>query len=154
MVLRSVAAGIATVAGVTAVLAGGAHGGYPAERPRLLSGAAWLTTSQTGQLTLLDGSSAEVAAQVQVGAPGDRIDVVQQDSTAYAVNRTTGTIRRVDGATFEATPPVSPLPETREGLQAFAGTDSLYALDSQRGVRSTDWAGQVRSGRSIGGNAR
>src|SRR5438067_346360 len=52
----------------------------------------------------------------------------------YAVNRTTGTIRRVDGATFEATPPVSPLPETREGLQAFAGTDSLYALDSQRGV--------------------
>jgi len=134
MVLRSVAAGIATVAGVTAVLAGGAHGGYPAERPRLLSGAAWLTTSQTGQLTLLDGSSAEVAAQVQVGAPGDRIDVVQQDSTAYAVNRTTGTIRRVDPATFEPGAPVAPIPDARTGLVAFAAANSLVALDTDRGL--------------------
>jgi uncharacterized repeat protein (TIGR02543 family) len=132
--VRALLAGTGTVAAVGALLVAGINGGYPASRPQLRSGAAWLPSASVGQLTLLDGSTAEIAAQVQVANRGDRLDVVQQTATAYAVNRTTGTIRRVDGATFEATPPVSPLPETREGLQAFAGTDSLYALDSQRGV--------------------
>jgi PKD domain/Divergent InlB B-repeat domain len=127
-------AGTASVAGVAAMLAGGLHAGYPADRPRLLSGAAWLTTAQTGQLTLLDGSSAEVAAQVQVGQPGDRIDVVQQGSTAYAVNRSAGTIRRVDPATFQPGTAVTPIPDARAGLVAFAAAGSLVALDTYRGL--------------------
>src|SRR5436190_4511689 len=69
-------------------------GGYPANRPNLLSGAAWLASAQVGQVSLLDGSTAEVAAQVNVARPGDRIDVVQQGSTAYVVNRTDGSLRR------------------------------------------------------------
>src|SRR2546429_6115696 len=48
----------------------------------------------------LDGSTAEVAGQVAVAPAGDRIDAVQAGSTAYAVDRPTGEIRRVDGATF------------------------------------------------------
>jgi hypothetical protein len=121
------------VLGVGAVLAG-AGGGYPASRPRLLSGAAWLASSQAGQLTLLDGSSAEVAASVQVATPGDQLGVVQQAATAYAVDDTDGTIRRVDGATFDVSAPVTPLPGAGTALRAFAGADAVYALDARRGV--------------------
>jgi hypothetical protein len=112
----------------------GARTGYPVTQPRLLSGAAWLASGQVGQLTLLDGASAEVAAQVRVAAPGDRLEVVQQGPTAYAVDRTAGSIRRVNGTTFEVSPPVVPIPDARDGLRAFAGSDSLYALDTNRGV--------------------
>jgi hypothetical protein len=112
----------------------GLHRGYVADRPRLLSGSAWLASNQVGQLTLLDGSSAEVAAQVQVAAPGERFDVVQHLATGYAVNRSTGTIRRVDGANFDVSPPASPLPRTGDGLRAFVDVDALYALDTARGI--------------------
>ncbi len=132
--LRTAIAGAATLAVAGALFVAGMRGGYPTTRPQLLSGAAWLASAQVGQVTLLDGSSAEVAAQVQVANRGDRLDVVQQAATAYAVNRSTGTIRRVDGATFDVTPPAAPLPDARDGLRAFAGPDALYALDSRRGV--------------------
>src|SRR2546430_3728295 len=132
--VRGGLAGLGTLTVVGGLLAVGVHGGYPATRPQLLSGSAWLASAQVGQVTLLDGSSAEVAAQVQVAAGGDRLDVVQQSATAYAVNRSNGTIRRIDGATFDVTPPATPIPDARDALQAFAGTEALYALDSRRGV--------------------
>jgi Divergent InlB B-repeat domain/PKD domain len=110
--------------------------GYPATRPHLLSGAAWLASSQAGQLTLLDGSSAEVAAQVQVAPPGTGLAVVQQGAAAYAVNTDAGSVRRVDGATFAVSQPVVPLPDAGRGLDVFAGADMLYALDTHRGLLS------------------
>jgi PKD repeat protein len=122
------------VAVVAVPLVFGIRGGYPASQPRLLSGAAWLASAQSGQLTLLDGASAEVAAQVSVAPKGDELDVVQHGSTAYAVDRTTGSIRRVDGATFEPSRPVIPLPGAGDGLRAFAGNEALFAMDARRGV--------------------
>src|SRR5439155_25782882 len=89
---------------------------------------------QLGQLTLPAGSSAEVAAQVPVAPRGNRLDVVQQGATAYAVDRTSGAVRRVDGATFAAGEAVTPLPDAGDGLRAFAGPDALYAVDTHRGV--------------------
>src|SRR5206468_2767306 len=127
-VLRRGMVGLAVVVVGGALVVAGATGGYSAQRPRLLSGAAWLASTQVGQLTLLDGASAETAAQVRVAPPGDQLDVVQQGSSAYAVNRSAGVIRRVDGATFEVTPPVSPLPGARAGLRAFAGPNAVYAV--------------------------
>ncbi len=123
-----VAAGLALV---------GTGKGYPADRPRLQSGSAWLASSQVGQLTLLDGSSAEVAAQVSVASPGSHIDSVQQGANAYVVNQSTGTLRRINGATFEVSPPATPIPDATTGLQAFAGPDALYALDTRRGLLSS-----------------
>jgi hypothetical protein len=129
------ALGVAVIAaGFGALAVFGVGRGYPTTHPRLQAGSAWLASAAVGQLTLLDGSSAEVAAQVQVASPGDRIDAVQQAATAYAVNRSAGSIRRVDGATFEVSAPASPLPDSRGGLQAFAARDALYALDTQRGL--------------------
>src|SRR2546423_13687281 len=127
------AVGIVTLGVVVAAGVVGARGAYPADRPRLLSGAAWLASTQVGQLTLLDGSSAEVAAQVGVAPPGNQLDVVQQGSVAYSVDRTAGTIRRVDGSTFEPTPAAQPLADARDGLRAYAGPDVLYLLDTRRG---------------------
>jgi hypothetical protein len=112
----------------------GATQGHPAQDVRLLSGSAWLASGKVGQLTLLDGSSAEVAAQVQVAPVGNVLDVVQQGSSAYSVDQTTGTIRRVDGATFEVSPPEAPIPGATAGLTAFAGSDSLYVVDTRRGL--------------------
>src|SRR5947209_11629274 len=116
------------------VVIAGARDGYPAQRPHQLSGAAWLASSQVGQLTLLDGTTADVAAQVRVARSGEILDVVQQGATGYAVNRSTGTVRRVDGATFDVGTAVTPVPAATGGLHAFAGPDAVYALDEQRGL--------------------
>src|SRR5436309_9203137 len=132
-VRAAVGAGLVAALVGTALVAG-AKGGFPATRPKLLSGAAWLASVQVGQLTLLDGSSAEVAAQVPVAGPGERVEVVQQAANGYAINRSTGTIRRVDGATFTVTDPASPLTSAGDGLRGYAGPDILYALDVNRGL--------------------
>src|SRR2546423_3986040 len=129
----TVGAGL-VVALVGTALVAGAKGGFPATRPRLLSGAAWLASVQVGQLTLLDGSSAEVAGQVSVATPGARLEVVQQGSAAYGVDGSTGSVRRVDGATFRVSTRVVPVPQARDGLRVFAGARALYAVDTARGV--------------------
>jgi hypothetical protein len=132
--VRTFAAGAVGLVVVGGLLSIGADDGYDADKARLQSGSAWLASSQVGQLTLLDGSSAEVASQVQVASPGSRLDVVQQGSTGYAIDRTTGSMRRVDGATFDLSAPATPIPDAGESLRAFAGADALYALDTRRGV--------------------
>jgi hypothetical protein len=133
---RRAHAGLAVAAALLvggAVVAGGDNG-YPAQNVQLLSGAAWLPSSRVGQVTLLDGSSVEVAAQVQVAPAGNALDVVQQGSTAYVIDQTAGTVRRVDGATFEPTSPASPIPDAHAGLTAIASRNSLYTVDTQRGI--------------------
>ena len=127
---------IATV--VLAVLAliveVGWNNGHPANKVRLLSGAVWLPSSHTGQLTLLHGPSAEVAAQIQVAPPGHRLSVVQHDTTAYVINHTEGSLRRVDGATFKLTPPIRPIPDAGEGLQVYPSAATLFVLDTHHGL--------------------
>ncbi|MBP2329882.1 hypothetical protein JOF56_010267 [Kibdelosporangium banguiense] len=128
-----------SVTAVVAMLLGGivvasTGEGEPANDVRLLSGAAWLSSSKVGQVTLLDGSSAEVAAQVQVASPGTALEVAQLGTTAYAVDQSAGTLRRVDGATFEIGAPGAPIPGTSAGLTAMPGRDVLYTLDERRGV--------------------
>ncbi|WP_031077772.1 InlB B-repeat-containing protein [Streptomyces sp. NRRL S-118] len=127
--------------GVGTVAVMSADDGYTAERPRLLSGAAWLPSSKAGQLALLDGSTAEVAAQVKVATGGGELEVVQHGADAYAVDAVRGSVRRVDGATLKVTPSLSggalgarPVPGAAEGLRVFAGDDVLYAVDTARGV--------------------
>jgi hypothetical protein len=138
---------LAALLALGGVAAFGASEGHPAKDARMRSGAAWLASAKVGQVTLLDGASAEVAAQVQVAAPGNALGVVQQGSTAYAVDETAGTVRRVDGATFEPGTPESPIPDARAGLVAIPGFDVLFALDSRRGIlASTDPKSLARRG--------
>jgi hypothetical protein len=131
---RGIATSAVAALSVAAVTLIGMDDGSPVQSVRMLSGAAWLPSSKVGQLTLLDGSSTEVAAQVQVAAANDQLDVVQQGSHAYAIDRTAGTMRRVDGATFEMTTSEAPIPDARTGLTAFAAPETLYTMDTKRGV--------------------
>ncbi len=118
--------------GVVAV--GVTQQGHPAQDVRMGSGAVWLASSRVGQITLLDGSSGEVAAQVQVAPAGDVLEVAQQGADAYAVDQTAGTVHRVDGATLEPTEPESPIPGADAGLIALPGPDVLYAVDVRSGI--------------------
>src|SRR5206468_2583883 len=79
----------------------------------------------------------EVAGAVAVAPPGEQFDVVQQGAGAYAVNHHTGTVRRVDGATFTVTAPVAPLPAAGAGLRVLTGTGGLVALDTSKGAVAT-----------------
>ncbi|TCO57053.1 PKD domain-containing protein [Actinocrispum wychmicini] len=130
--VRGVAAGLAAAVVVGVLVVAGTSA--PTRQVRLLSGAAWLASAKVGQLTLLDGATAEVSAQLQVASADDQLAVAQLGSTAYAVDQTTGTVRRVDGATFAATPPRAPVPDAHAGLTAVPGATDLYILDTQRGV--------------------
>ncbi len=135
---------------VGGVVVAGQDNGHPAQHVQLLSGAAWLPSSRVGQVTLLDGSSVEVAAQIQVAPAGNALDVVQQGSTAYVIDQTAGTVRRVDGATFELTSPASPIPDAHAGLTAIPSPNSLYTVDTQRGiVADTDPRTLTRRGEMI-----
>lgn len=125
------------------------NSGYPSGRNRLLSGTVWLSSAQVGQLTLLDGSSAEVAARVEVTTPHSDLQVVQARAAAYAVNRSEGSVRRVDDATFAVTTPSAPIPGARQGLKAFASLEALYVLDTQRGLVTDTDPATVKSRRQL-----
>jgi hypothetical protein len=122
----------AAVLGALVVL--GPQDGNHGTDVNLLSGSAWLSSGRVGQVTLLDGPTAEVAAQVQVAPVGDVLQLAQQGSDVYVVNQSAGSVRLVDGATLRISDPAYPLQGAGAGLTAFAGPNSLYALDTRRGV--------------------
>lgn len=145
--IRNAAASASALLAVGGVAVAGVDGGTAAHDVKLLSGAAWLASGRVGQLSLLDGPSTEVSAQVQVASPGSVLDVVQAGPNAYAVDQSAGTVRRIDGATFEVSAPESPIPGARGGLTAFAGSAKLYIVDTQRGLFTH---ADPRTGRALG----
>jgi hypothetical protein len=131
--MRSGVAAVSCAAVVSGVALFGADDGHPAQDVKLLSGAAWLASGRVGQVSLLDGSSAEVSAQVQVAPAGSVVDVVQAGAHAYAVDQSARTIRRIDGATFQVSPPEAPISDA-QAMTAFAGSGKLYVVDTRRGL--------------------
>ncbi|WP_380152690.1 PKD domain-containing protein, partial [Kibdelosporangium philippinense] len=128
---RAWALTLSVVTCVAGVVVAGADKANHAPSVRLHGGAAWLASNKVGQMTLLDGASAEVAAKVPVAAAGTPLFAAQLGSTAYALNRWDGSIVRVDGATLEASPASKPL-----GSMLFPTPHTLYVLDSDRGLLS------------------
>ncbi|MDP9794242.1 sugar lactone lactonase YvrE [Catenuloplanes nepalensis] len=128
-VVRAVAWAVTGAACVGWAVVAGSGNGYPISAPRLSSGAAWLPTSATGGLTLLDGSTARVAAHVHVRVTS----MVQHDHDAYVVDAVTGTVRHVDGATMRVGPAIAPLPGARKGLRVLATSTVVYAIDMVSG---------------------
>ena len=119
---------------VTGIAAAGRGQGYPAAQIPLRAGVAWLASNRVGQLALLDGSSAEIAARVPVARPGSLLAAAQQGMTGYAVNRSDGSIVRVDGATFRTVRRDAVLPRARDEFWAVPTANSLYAFDGRRGA--------------------
>lgn len=112
----------------------GADLGHPASQVPLRTGTAWLASNQVGQLTLVDGASAQVAAHVPVATPANRLAVTQQDDAAYVLNQATGTLVRVDGATHRVSRPVIPLPDARGTLAITSAHHTLYTVDTHAGT--------------------
>jgi hypothetical protein len=68
--------------------------------------AAWLPSAGIGELTLVDGPSATVVTGVKVATPGNPLAAAQYGLTGYVFDPSTSKLTRVDGATWELSPPV------------------------------------------------
>ncbi len=67
---------------------------------QLSDGAVWLSSTELGGVSLLDGGSGTIVASLGVANPGDDFSVEQWGSDAIIVNRTDGTVSRLDGAVW------------------------------------------------------
>ena len=105
----------------------------PPAQLELRSGGAWVASPTVGQLTLIDGGTAEVAARVQVAEAATDLGAVQAGSVGYALDRGRGTVRRVDPATFVAEAPVEVIEGARGDLSAHPRGDVVYVVDHSRG---------------------
>jgi PKD repeat protein len=141
------------VAGIvgTVTLAAGAVVGWLESQDvvpavRLHPGVAWVASEEVGQLTLLDGASAEAVTGVLVGRRGADLYAAQQGSTGYALDRDRGFVVRVDGATLAPSRPMAAAEPGRR-LAVFPTTDALYTLDTDDGeVTSADPRSLARRG--------
>jgi PKD domain len=105
----------------------------------LRGGGAWVASSTVGQLTLIDGGTAEVAARVQVAEGATDLGAVQAGTVGYALDLGQGTVRRVDPATFVAAAPVEVIEGARNDLTLHPSGDVMYVVDHERGkVAVTD----------------
>lgn len=131
---RAAAALVAAIAVVAGIVVGRDEPPDVVPGVRLHAGVAWVASDEMGQLTLLDGASAEVAAGVQVDRPGSALYAAQEGATGYAVNRARGSVVRVDGATLEPSGSATPVAESGDRLAVFPTPHAFYALDTQRGL--------------------
>ncbi|WP_322750149.1 MULTISPECIES: InlB B-repeat-containing protein [unclassified Frankia] len=133
---RWVPAALAGVVIVGALVAAGWLGNVPARSVALDDGSAWLVSS-VGQAALVDGSSAQVVAQVTVPSSGSgAVAATQSGADAYVSNTADGSVRRVDGATFAVSGGVR-FASPGEPLAVYAGRQALFAIGERTGSVST-----------------
>jgi PKD repeat protein len=105
----------------------------------LQGGGAWVASTTVGQMTLIDGGSAEVVARVAVGSPGADLRSAQYGMVGYGVDRDRGTVARIDPASFVAAPPVAVIEGAQGEVAVHPTRDLVYVVDHQRGrVGATD----------------
>src|SRR5688572_22567603 len=97
---RTAASLMATVVTVVGLVWGNSRS-IPDVRSHMHSGAVWLNSREMGYVTLVDGPSARVAANVAVARPWDKLRIAQQGPHGLATNLDNGTLTRVDGATLQ-----------------------------------------------------
>ncbi|MGD9750619.1 MAG: PASTA domain-containing protein [Acidimicrobiia bacterium] len=155
-------AGLVLVLLVALVAVAQRRRGLDALGNELTNGSAWLL-ARNGTVALVDGLSGRAVTRLPAAnAPGDDLHVVQHGPDGFVVDRTTGTVMRVDGRTLRSGPPVSfsgPGPDplldvfvAGDGLAwvTSGSNDLVYPVDpttlDQRGdnmALSTDAAGVV-----------
>jgi hypothetical protein len=131
--LRRLGATVVGACAVAGVVAAGGGSAVPPAELDLRGGGAWVASSAVGQLTLIDGGTAEVAARVAVAGPGSDLGSVQDGTVGYALDRALGVVRRVDPATFVAAPGVEVIEGARGELSAHPSGDVVYVVDHTRG---------------------
>src|SRR6478735_9241458 len=101
--------------------------GMSAQAVELGTGSVWVTSNGPGQMALLDGASAQVAVRLRVAQDGDDVLAVQGRNAGYAVNRTNGTVRRVDTATWHTGPPTILIDGSSAELTAVTSDQKMFA---------------------------
>ncbi|WP_456787262.1 PASTA domain-containing protein [Cellulomonas sp. P5_C5] len=126
----SAAAVVGSVAvAVPLLLVGVAGQGNPVGELHQETGTVWISSPDQGLLSLIDGSSQEVAASLRVAVPVGALDVTQAGAAAYVTDVAAGTVTRVDGATYEATPPFL-LGTPGGGTTVLTGGDAVFVVDA------------------------
>ncbi|WP_322756070.1 InlB B-repeat-containing protein, partial [Frankia sp. Cas3] len=128
-------AALAGVVVLGALVAAGWLGDVPARSVALDDGSAWLVSS-VGQAALVDGSSAQVVAQVKVGEGGADLSAAQSGADAFVANTSDGSVRRVDGATF-AVGNAARFANAGQSLAVYPGRQAVYAVTAQSGLVTT-----------------
>jgi hypothetical protein len=124
--------GVALVMIIGAILVG-RSGDVSARSVALDDGSAWLVSS-IGQAALVDGVSAQVVTQVEVPPAGTgKVAATQFGADAYVSNTTDGTVRRLDGATFEVSGG-APFGRPGQPLAVYAGPRAVFAVSEQSGT--------------------
>ncbi|TDV43164.1 PKD domain-containing protein [Actinophytocola oryzae] len=135
--LRRATAGIVAVAMVFGIVVSWDSPWDPVPGVRLHAGAAWVASNAIGQLTLLDGASAEVAAGVPLGRSGGALHTAQRGGTGYALDSGRGLVFRIDGATLTFARKRSPVATGHDGLAVFPTPHAFLILDTRRGLLAT-----------------
>lgn len=148
-----VAAWCTLAAAGVAVVAGGGSG-YPLRAITSVSGAAWLLSSGQGQVALIDGPTAEVVVQIAVAVPGHDLASAQSGGNALVIDRTNGTIERVDANTWQVSDPAAAIEGASTGLDIVASPNAVFAVDGEQGLiveLSRDTLQPRGPGRSLSG---
>lgn len=148
---RTAIVAVTAVAALGAIVMGARQEGFSAQAVDLGSGSVWVTSNGPGQMALLDGASAEVTVKLRVANDGDDVLAVQGQGAGYAVNRTNGTVLRVDAATWTTSPAQVMIDGSTSGLTAIASELAFFATDVDHGLvvsadpRTLQPAGSPRS---------
>jgi PKD repeat protein len=119
------------IVGVTVVVvAVGRSRGEHARSVSLPEGAAWLVSSAAGQVSLIDGSTAQVLTQVSVSAA--QLAGVQAGSDEF-VTAGNGSLRRIDGATYGVSAPVR-FSTHDQAPALYPAPGALFAVDPTTGL--------------------
>jgi hypothetical protein len=108
--------------------------GYPEHLLDSVSGALWLASSDPGQVALVDGPTGEVVVQLAVATPGDDLVSAQSGETGYVVNRTMGSLERIDAGTWQVGQPSTAIEGAGAGLAVVTSPTALYAVDGEQGL--------------------
>ncbi|WP_261569612.1 PKD domain-containing protein, partial [Frankia gtarii] len=154
MSVRVAVAGLLLAGGVTVGLADGPS----ARSVALEDGSAWLVSSAVGQAVLIDGASAQVVTQVEVGR--GTLSAAQSKTDVFVANSSVGSVVRIDGATF-AKSGTARFAQPDQPLSVFPGGHAVYTVNETTGivtiadpetlgVRGTESLGaRVRSGAAL-----
>uniref|UniRef100_UPI0021BE6621 hypothetical protein n=1 Tax=Frankia gtarii TaxID=2950102 RepID=UPI0021BE6621 len=132
--VAAVAAALVVALG-TLVVVLSARGDH-AVRVSMHDGAAWLVSSKVGQAALVDGSSAQVVTQVPVAADGADLSSAQAGNDAFVADGATGSLVRVDGATYDVSQPAR-FARPGQRLLVFPGSPDLFTFAEGSGLVTT-----------------
>jgi hypothetical protein len=111
--------------------------GFSAAGFHVGTGQVWEASTGPGQLALLDGASGKVVVKVRVATDNQDLVAVQGSNAGFAVNRTTGSVVRLDDSTWAASAPVQLIGNATAGLAVAATSGVLVAIDRQHGLVTT-----------------